>query len=152
MDSGLHDTSPRRLTPKEKNELVVETAGIADEHLGEVLRERGLHTEHFTIRDQELRDMTGKQSNRQQAEHRALKKLVRELERELHRKEKALAEAAALLVLKKTRDSFHGPRGRLILEAHKKDVMTWIEQAHSDGARYSKACEVVGISLRTLQR
>ena len=40
----------------------------------------------------------------------------------------------------------------MILEAHKKDVMTWIEQAHSDGARYSKACEVVGISLRTLQR
>ena len=40
----------------------------------------------------------------------------------------------------------------MILEAHKKDVMTCIEQANSDGARYSKACEVVGISLRTLQR
>ena len=27
-----------------------------------------------------------------------------------------------------------------------------IEEAHSNGARYHKACEVVGISLRTLQR
>ncbi|ABL66223.1 helix-turn-helix domain-containing protein [Chlorobium phaeobacteroides] len=27
-----------------------------------------------------------------------------------------------------------------------------IEEAHENGARYSKACEVVGISLRTLQR
>ena len=106
LDGGLHDTSPRRLTPKEKYELVVEAAGIPDERLGEFLRERGLHTEHLTIWDQELRDMTGKQSDRQQAEHKALKKRVRELERELHRKEKALAEAAALLVLKKTRDSF----------------------------------------------
>ena len=40
----------------------------------------------------------------------------------------------------------------MILEARKKDVMTWIEEAHRDGARYHKACEVVGISQRTLQR
>ena len=77
MDGGLHDTSPRRLTPKEKCELVVDAVGIPDEKLGEFLRERGLQTEHLTIWDQELRDMTGKQSDRQQAEHKALKKRVR---------------------------------------------------------------------------
>lgn len=30
--------------------------------------------------------------------------------------------------------------------------MILIEEAHSSGARYTKACEIVGISLRTLQR
>jgi len=40
----------------------------------------------------------------------------------------------------------------LILEAHKAEVIMLIEEAHGNGARYSKACEVVGISHRTLQR
>jgi putative transposase len=30
--------------------------------------------------------------------------------------------------------------------------MMLIDEAHENGARYSKACEVVGISIRTLQR
>ena len=51
------DSTPRSLTPKEKYQLVVEAAGIDDEHLGEFLRERGLHSEHLTIWDQELREM-----------------------------------------------------------------------------------------------
>ncbi|WP_208597054.1 DDE-type integrase/transposase/recombinase [Prosthecochloris aestuarii] len=40
----------------------------------------------------------------------------------------------------------------MILEAHKAEVIMLIEEAHGNGARYSKACEVVGISHRTLQR
>lgn len=39
----------------------------------------------------------------------------------------------------------------MILEAHKAEVIMLIEEAHENGARYSKACEVVGISHRTLQ-
>ena len=80
---------------------MVEAAGIGDDNLGEFLRERGLHTEHLTIWDQELRDMVDKNTDKHLAESKALKKRVKELERELLRKEKALAEAAALLVLKK---------------------------------------------------
>nr|WP_244147982.1 helix-turn-helix domain-containing protein [Prosthecochloris aestuarii] len=101
MADGTQDSCPRFLTPKEKYELVVEAAGIDDEQLGEFLRERGLHTEHLTIWDQELRDMVDKKSEQQDKENKELKKKVRELEKELQRKEKALAEAAALLVLKK---------------------------------------------------
>lgn len=95
------DSSPRSLTPKEKYQLVVEAAGINDEQLGEFLRERGLHSEHLTIWDQELRDMIDTKKDKQVNENKALKKQVKELEKELLRKEKALAEAAALLVLKK---------------------------------------------------
>ncbi|ARM30480.1 transposase [Prosthecochloris sp. HL-130-GSB] len=101
LADGTQDSCPRFLTPKEKYELVVEAAGIDDEQLGEFLRERGLHTEHLTIWNQELRDMVDKKSERQDKENKELKKKVRDLEKELQRKEKALAEAAALLVLKK---------------------------------------------------
>ena len=94
-------SSPRSLTPKEKYQLVVEAAGIDDEHLGEFLRERGLHSEHLTIWDQELRDMIDAKKDRQLKENRALKQKVRLLEKDLLRKNKALAEATALLVLKK---------------------------------------------------
>ncbi|MGI6395371.1 MAG: IS3 family transposase [bacterium] len=40
----------------------------------------------------------------------------------------------------------------MILENHKVEIVVLIEEAHDNGARYLKACEVVGISLRTLQR
>ena len=42
------------MTPKEKYQLVLEAASIDNEQLGLFLRERGLHSEHLTIWDQEL--------------------------------------------------------------------------------------------------
>ncbi len=40
----------------------------------------------------------------------------------------------------------------MILEKHRKEIVILIDESHSSGARYKKACDVVGISLRTLQR
>jgi hypothetical protein len=45
------------------------------------------------------------------AQTKADRKRIRELERELHRKEKALAEAAALLVLRKKLHALWGEDG-----------------------------------------
>lgn len=45
-----------------------------------------------------------------------------------------------------------GKRGRLILPEERQMAMTLITQACINGARKSKACEVTGISVRTLQR
>ena len=89
------------MTPKEKYQLVLQAAGIDNEQLGLFLRERGLHSEHLTIWDQELREMIDKKNDKKDQELKALKKRNQELEKELQRKEKALAEAAALLLLKK---------------------------------------------------
>ena len=93
------------MTPKEKYQLVLEAAGIDNEQLGLFLRERGLHSEHLTIWDQELREMIEKKNDKKDLELKALKKRNQELEKELQRKEKALAEAAALLLLKKKLDA-----------------------------------------------
>ena len=101
LSESNQESCPRLLTPKEKYQLVVEASGIKDEQLGEFLRERGLHSEHITIWDQELREMIGNKNDQQDKENKELKRKVKELEHELQRKEKALAEAAALLILKK---------------------------------------------------
>ncbi len=89
FEDGNQDSCPRFLTPREKYQLVVEAAGIDDEQLGEFLRERGLHSEHITIWDQELRDMIDKKTTAGQG-NKALKKQVKDLEKELQRKEKRL--------------------------------------------------------------
>ena len=71
----------------------------------------GLHSEHLTLWEQELGNlMTDKQDNLK-SEVRDLKKQVKDLEKELNRKEKAMAEVVALLVLTKKLDAKYGVDG-----------------------------------------
>ena len=95
------ETSPRFINAQEKYLLIKEAAGISEADKGAFLPERGLHSEHLTLWDQELREMMNQKQDLKNQEVKVLKKRVIELEKELHRKEKALAEAAALLILKK---------------------------------------------------
>lgn len=45
-----------------------------------------------------------------------------------------------------------GNRGRLISAPNRKTAIELIEEAHSSGARYFKACQVLKISVKTFQR
>jgi len=81
----------------------------------------------------------------------ATSRLVRKLERELARKEKALAEAAALLVLKKTGETLGG-RGRRHRRGERGLILSSIAEAAAAGAHSSAACRIAGLSLRTIQR
>ncbi|QVK17375.1 helix-turn-helix domain-containing protein [Mycoplasmatota bacterium] len=45
-----------------------------------------------------------------------------------------------------------GRRGRLISATDRKKAISLIREAVDNGARQEKACEEIGISLRTLQR
>jgi transposase-like protein len=87
---------PQDWTAAEKLEAVVEASRLSESQLGEFLRARGLHREHI---EQWQRAAEGGLGRPGQASPEARR--VRELEKELRRKDKALAEAAALLVLKK---------------------------------------------------
>ncbi|MCU7879876.1 MAG: DDE-type integrase/transposase/recombinase, partial [Candidatus Thiodiazotropha sp. (ex Lucinoma aequizonata)] len=74
-------------------------------------------------------------------------------ERELNRKEKALAETAALLVLrKKTQAIWGGHRGKMINVQDRRRTVELIEEAVDAGALAEKACEEPEISLRTYKR
>ncbi len=89
---------PQDWTAEEKLEAVVEGASLSADDLGTFLRGRGLHSTHLSQwREQLVAGLKAKRSKKASAETRR----IRELERELRRKDKALAETAALLVLKK---------------------------------------------------
>ena len=92
---------PQDWSAQDKLNLVIEAAAVPDEELGAFLRRKGLHEAQFTQWREAvlagLEKRPARSSNKPTPEARR----VRELERELARKDKALAEAAALLVLKK---------------------------------------------------
>ena len=87
---------PQDWSPDEKLAAVLEAMSLSEEDLGAYLRSRGLHEAHLQQwHDQMLcglEPLPGARANQ---------KRIKALEKDLQRKEKALAEAAALLVLKK---------------------------------------------------
>lgn len=90
----------RERSAEEKLQIVNEAAKLSEAELGRFLREKGV----FEIELLEWREMALAGLNREPAVRPATPaevKRARELERELRRKDKALAEAAALIVLKK---------------------------------------------------
>lgn len=105
------EKSPRSYSSKEKYHLLMEAARLSEEELGQFLRERGLHSEHLNVWDQELREMVTQRDDKKVMALKAHQKRIRELEKELARKEKALAEVAALLVLKKKLGDLTGGSG-----------------------------------------
>ena len=85
----------------------------------------------------------------------ATTKRIRKLERDLARKEKALAEAAVLLVLKKTIEQLLQGRGRrhgrAERELHLERNQSGASRQHTCRQR-EQACQTVGISARTIER
>lgn len=86
---------PQDWTPEERLRAVIESSALSDAELGAWLRREGLHTATLAQwKEAALRGLSGG-SGGAVADARRMKTL----ERELVRKDKALAEAAALLVL-----------------------------------------------------
>ncbi len=79
-------------TLRDKLRILAEAEEIPDQELGAFLRREGVHPEQLGAWRGALEESRP---------DRVAKRRIKELERELRRKEKALAEAAALLVLKK---------------------------------------------------
>ena len=91
---------PQDWSAEEKLAAVIEAATVPDEEFGAFLRRQGLHEAHLEQWRQQLLsglDTRAARSSKPAAQARR----VKELEKELRRKDKALAEAAALLVLQK---------------------------------------------------
>lgn len=91
---------PQDKTPQDKLRLVMEAATLTGEELGAFLRREGIHSTHL---EQWRSEMLVGLSPRSQSkrEVRELKKKNKQLEKQLSRKDAALAETAALLVLQK---------------------------------------------------
>lgn len=92
--------NPEQWSGADKLAVVLETAPLGEAELGEYCRRRGLHVEQVTRwRDEAQATLGGQTGAPRSSERMHDRKRVRELEKELRRKEKALAETAALLVL-----------------------------------------------------
>ncbi len=105
--SKSHPRRTQDWSAEERLKVVLEAARCSDAQLGEFLRVRGLHSATL---EQWREDMVSiiKNMKTQKDQAKQYKKRISALEREVHRKDKALAETAALLVLKKKVQSIWG--------------------------------------------
>jgi len=96
---------PQDWSADEKLEAVIQASSLNEEELGAFLREKGLHEADLvawrkTVLTASRSALSGERRRKSRKPTKEGRR-IRELEKELDRKEKALAEAAALLVLKK---------------------------------------------------
>ena len=96
----MSKSRPQDWSAEEKFRSVLETANLNEEDLGAYCRRNGLHVSTLKMW-QETCLCSIRKGPKVDPVAKALKKENQELKRDLHRKEKALAEATALLVLKK---------------------------------------------------
>jgi transposase len=104
--------SPRQWTAEEKLNVVLEAAALPEEALGAFLRRRGLHeaqlAEWRALVNQAATEALRSGKKKKPPKNTGEAKRIKQLERELRRKEKALAEVAALLALKKKVEEIWG--------------------------------------------
>lgn len=107
----LPNAGPAGWSSEDKLAAVIETASLNETELGEYCRRRGLYPESLRV----WREACGRANDWERAaasriarETKDDKKRIQQLERELARKEKALAEAAALMILRKKSDAIWG--------------------------------------------
>lgn len=97
---------PQDWSAEAKLQLVLEAAELSDDDLGELLRRKGVHEAQIEEWRRQAIEALAPRRRRPKVSPEA--KRIRELEKELRRKDKALAETAALLVLKKKADAIWG--------------------------------------------
>ncbi len=91
--------------------IVVETAGMNETELAEYARKKGVYVEQIKAWKDACMNANGgiaKEAAKLNRELKESEKARKQLEKELSRKEKALAEAAALLVLRKKANAIWG--------------------------------------------
>ena len=105
------DSTPQGWTSADKFAAVLETAALNEAQLSAYCRERGLYPEQvrgWREACEQANDWDRRQTKRLKDARKADEKRIKELERELTHKEKALAETAALLVLRKKAQAIWG--------------------------------------------
>lgn len=106
-----NDQEVERWSTQDKFSIVLETAPLNEAEMAEYCRKKGLYVEQVQAwRDACMQANGGvaQQATRLQKELRQKDKEVKKLEQELRRKEAALAETAALLVLRKKANAIWG--------------------------------------------
>ncbi len=110
FDGMSKKSKPHSRSSAEKLKCLIEYDALELEKRGEYLRKQGLHEEHLSVWRKQIDEALSphKKSFQERNEMVAKDKKLQQLEKELRRKDQALAEASALLVLKKKADLIWG--------------------------------------------
>ena len=101
-NSMSKEKRPQDWTQEERLNMVISCAALSDEETSQLCRQQGLYPHHVNQwKDDLLTVNTQNDKVKSQGEMKTLRSENKALKRELRRKEKALAETAALLVLQK---------------------------------------------------
>jgi len=104
-----NNISRTELSNTEQFKHIVATANLDDVSLGKYCREHGLYSHQIDKwRADFMKPKQEFKSTKEKLELAKLKKEIDRLERDLRRKDKALAEASALLIMKKKADLIWG--------------------------------------------
>lgn len=102
---------PGKWSSSQKFAIVVETVSFNEAELAEYCRKKGLYVEQvkaWRAACEKANAGTAELTQQIRAAKATDQKRIKELERELHRKERALAETAALLILRKKANAIWG--------------------------------------------
>ena len=105
------DAGPEGWSSRDKFAAVLETAALNEADLGEYCRKRGLYSAQIVAwrsACEQANDWDRSSSVRLGRVTKEEKKRIKDLERDLARKDRALAETAALLVLRKKASAIWG--------------------------------------------
>ena len=101
---------PHEKSPEAKLQAVMDTMGKTEEEQSAYCRTHGIYSHHLDAwKKQMLEGLGAKTSSKEgKAENKQAKNEVKKLQSDLRRKDKALAEVSALLILKKKADLLWG--------------------------------------------
>jgi len=113
LDRGILSKLPEKVSPcmhniSERYSLIIESYKIKKKDKGRWLRENGLHSDHLKLWEKEFKYQLTTREKKFKNEIKILKADKKKLEKDLLRKDKALAEMAALVTLKKKAEIFWG--------------------------------------------
>ena len=100
--------TPQNWTPEEKFKAVMAFDSLPVEEQGAFLRREGVHADHIEMWREKMQKSLEPESSDKRTERGELIYKIQGLEKDLQRKEKALAEAAAIIILKKKADLIWG--------------------------------------------
>ena len=93
---------PQDKSAQDKLQAVIDTLGKTEAERGAYCRQHGIYNNHLEEWEKQILESLGTSSTKKhKADNLLIINEVKQLKRDLHRKDKALAEVSALLILKK---------------------------------------------------
>jgi transposase len=100
---------PQDKSAQDKLQAVIDTLGKTEAEQGAYCRQHGIYSHHLEEWKKQILESLGASSTKKhKADLLLIANEVKQLKRDLHRKDKALAEVSALLILKKKADLLWG--------------------------------------------